>query len=157
MIPYTLRIRHFRAIAVGLFAVSTSLGMAQPPLPEDSPNSAKQDRLKPQIIYHLSSASHETAEALHAQSKAADTSLSLSQEMPLSLQLARAHANAEAVVTAKVSPVPEAPPNGKSVREQKVAKASVRRGAGGNRARASKRGNDAGSHGNGRGHGHYRQ
>lgn len=118
--------------------------MAQPAAPEDSTNSAKQERPKPQIIYHLSSVSHETAGALHAQSKAADMSLEIGPNMPISLQLARANANAAAT---SASPPAEATPNAKIERGNKKGKASARRGSGSGRGRALKRGEGNGAHG----------
>jgi hypothetical protein len=100
-----------------LSGVTVSTLTAQPPQPESSPTAKqpieakelKSERQKPQIVYNLGSASRETAEALHAQSKAADMSLPIDGSMPISLQVARANANANAAAAdaaARAVPAP---------------------------------------------------
>jgi hypothetical protein len=100
-----------------LSAVTVPMVVAQPPQAESSPTAKqpvqakelKSERQKPQIVYNLGSASRETAEALHAQSKAADVSLPIDGSMPISLQVARANANANAAAAdaaARAFPAP---------------------------------------------------
>jgi hypothetical protein len=48
------------------------------------------------VIYNITSASRESAQALHAQSKNVDVSLPVDPSMPLSLQMSRNNANAAA-------------------------------------------------------------
>lgn len=73
-----------------------SAALAEPPqTSEDADASSRRvEQSKPQIIYHLSNGSRDTAEALHAQSKRANENLEVSPDMPISLQLARASSNA---------------------------------------------------------------
>jgi hypothetical protein len=92
------------SVTILLSGLTVRMVVAQPPQPESSPTGKqpveakelKSERQKPQIVYNLGSASRETAEALHAQSKAADMSLPIDGSMPISLQVARANANANA-------------------------------------------------------------
>lgn len=113
--------------------------VAQPPQPEGSPagkqpvegKEIKSARQKPQIVYNLGSASRETAEALHAQSKAADMSLPIDGNMPISLQVARANANAnaaaaEAAARAVPAPAPSATASPEAKRDKPQRRARAR-------------------------------
>src|SRR5947209_12648515 len=112
MNPNRRSITVFSIIASGVCLLAGAAAGQVPPTessPVASQAQVKQSaiaRPKPQIIYNLSSASRETAEALHAQAKA-DMSLSIDSSMPISLQLARANANAAAAAAQAVAELPQ--------------------------------------------------
>jgi hypothetical protein len=132
----------FTAIVL-LVAVGARTALGQPPQPESSPagkqpveaKEVKTERQKPQVVYSLGSASRETAEALHAQSKAADMSLPIDGSMPISLQVARANANAnaaaaDAAARAVPAPAPSATESPQAKREKPQRRGRARSRAG---------------------------
>lgn len=134
--------------------------MGQSAQAESSP-AAKQgqrevEHVRPQVIYNLSSASRETAEALHAQSKAADMSLPIDGNMPISLQLARANANANAAAATGAATQPqqasEQPKSVRPRRAQRAARSSSQSGGGPRADGAGSKAAAAAAAAQGRGH-----
>lgn len=108
----------FSATVLTLLATAF-VATAQPVPTQGSPapkaaeqfHAAMSDRAKAQVVYNVRS--RESAELLHAQSKASpDVSLPIDANMPISLQISRANANVEAAGAARAvqtSPVPVVP------------------------------------------------
>lgn len=133
---------------LGVALVLPAMGVfAEAPQVEESPSSAKQAHARPQVIYHLANGSRGTAEALHAQSKAADNMLDVSANMPISLQLARTNANTAAQVAAATSndPAPSPEVNVGSKDERHVSRRAVVRGS--SHGRSSQKHGSAGASG----------
>lgn len=133
--------------------VASAVAATGEPAPEDSSHSPKQNRPKPQIIYHLSNVSHQTSEALHSQSKAADLPLDVGSDMPISLQIARSTANGSSTPAA-VSPIPVAGPQSPNVKRGSAEASHGRRAEGGRGRVASKRSGRSGDRPPGKGKGH---
>lgn len=70
----------------------------------------KNGRSRPQVIYHLPTASHYGA-TLHSQAKGQNYELPIDSDMPTSLQNSRANANAAAQQQQTQTPTPAPPPS----------------------------------------------
>ena len=156
---YSLVFSRLSAVILATLSVAGgSVGAESPADGENSTQTAKQEHGRPQIIYHLPAGSHPTAQALHAQSKAAEF-LEIGPDMPISLQLARASANEAARAEAAASRRVEATPGSPSKNGEPSAKRTKsRRVNHSNRARNFPKGGDVevtdGHHGEGHGRGH---